>query len=65
LLQGPFKGTGKPKNYFPAGLNKKTADIVLLVHQKGKGLVLGLAPQNYKETITFLKERGIPVNNQM
>jgi hypothetical protein len=56
-----FHGTGNFKNFFPAGLNKKVADKLILIHQENKKIIIGLVPDNYDVTISALRANGINV----
>lgn len=56
-----FHGTGNLKNFFPAGLNKKEADKLILIHQENKKIIIGLVPDNCDATISALRGNGINV----
>ncbi|MEO6330321.1 MAG: hypothetical protein ABIO55_15410 [Ginsengibacter sp.] len=56
-----FRGTGQFRNYFPAGLNKKTSDKIFFISQKDKKVIIGFTPVNCAETIFTFKEKGISV----
>ncbi len=56
-----FWGTGKYKYHFPTGLNKNTKPKVIFVHIKERKAAVGFTPENYENTISVLKNRGIKV----
>ncbi len=54
-----FWGTGKYKYHFPTGINKKTNPEVIFIHIKERKAAVGFVPDNMKNVISILKEKGI------
>ena len=56
-----FWGTGRYKYHFPTGINKKTNPKVIFVHLKKRKAAIGFVPENFENTISALKEKGIKI----
>jgi hypothetical protein len=56
-----FRGTAQFKSYFPAGLDKKKIDKLILIHQTRRKIIIGLTPDNCTAAISAMRENGINI----